>query len=568
MITDIKTIPFSCQGSYLVVSEVWDNWCNTANEAGLYLRTVHGGAPMPLIARMIPARDGKPVPYTAEIRGTSLILQCDEDVVELCFDDPKTLLFRGSGKITLTLDFLSDKGAFDYIYLFSRDGRNYAMANCYKNRCRYLLEAQQGSYALDQQWKERSALHTRFTVSGGDGFLLVLREIETEWDGAQKNCDFDRSRRAGDESLRAFARKLPACPAAYGEAAEKAAYLLWASIVGKNGLFTRDAMLMSKNWMKNVWSWDHCFNAIALSYGAPELSWDQFMLLFDCQDPTGLIPDSINDAEAVWNFCKPPIHGWALRWMMKNMSLTRQQTEEAYRRLAAWTNWWLAYRDYDCDGLCEYNHGNDSGWDNSTAFSVLPPVATPELQAFLIIQMDVLSDLAARLGKGSDAADWRQKSERLFNRTLETLFEDDLPRVIRSGSHEPVPNQSLLKYVSIVLGEKLPERIRKRIVGALLEGGFRTDNGFATESLLSPFYKSDGYWRGPIWAPSTMLLVDGLYRSGEKDLARDTARRFADMVSRSGFAENFDAVTGEGLRDRAYTWTASAFLAMAHEYLM
>ena len=309
----------------------------------------------------------------------------------------------------------------------------------------------------------------------------MLREIETEWDGAQKDCDFDSSRRAADESLRAFARKLPACPGAYGEAAEKAAYLLWASIVGKNGLFTRDAMLMSKNWMKNVWSWDHCFNAIALSYGAPELSWDQFMLLFDCQDPTGLIPDSINDADAVWNFCKPPIHGWALRWMMKNMSLTCQQTEEAYRRLAAWTNWWLAYRDYDCDGLCEYNHGNDSGWDNSTAFSVLPPVATPELQAFLIIQMDVLSDLAARLGKGSDAADWRQKSERLLNRTLETLFEDDLPRVIRSSSHESVPNQSLLKYVSIVLGEKLPERIRKRTVAALLDGGFRTDNGFATE---------------------------------------------------------------------------------------
>ena len=39
------------------------------------------------------------------------------------------------------------------------------------------------------------------------------------------------------------------------------------------------------------------------------------------------------------------------------------------------------------------------------------------------------------------------------------------------------------------------------------------------------------------------------------------------MVSASGFAENFDAVTGEGLRDRAYTWTASAFLVMCHEFL-
>ena len=96
---------------------------------------------------------------------------------------------------------------------------------------------------------------------------------------------------------------------------------------------------------------------------------------------------------------------------------------------------------------------------------------------------------------------------------------------------------------------------------------FRSEHGFATEALNSPDYLSDGYWRGPIWAPSTMLITDGLFRCGEKALARDTARRFADMVSASGFAENFDAVTGAGLRDRAYTWTASAFLAMAHEYL-
>ena len=64
-----------------------------------------------------------------------------------------------------------------------------------------------------------------------------------------------------------------------------------------------------------------------------------------------------------------------------------------------------------------------------------------------------------------------------------------------------------------------------------------------------------------------MLLADGLERCGETELVRETAARFAEMVRDSGFAENFDAVTGEGLRDRSYTWTASAFLVMCHEYL-
>ena len=324
---------------------------------------------------------------------------------------------------------------------------------------------------------------------------------------------------------------------------------------------------MSKNWMKSVWSWDHCFNAIALSYHAPELAWDQFMIMFDCQDLTGLLPDSINDVHVVWNYCKPPIHGWALRRMMKHMDLAKEQLEEAYRRLSAWTSWWMCFRDYDGDGLYEYNHGNDSGWDNSTAFSMLPPVATPELQAFLVIQMDVLADLADQLGREKDAADWKDRSDALLKRLLENMFKDGLPVVLKSGNHETVPNESLLPYISIVLGEKLPEPIRNRMTEVLRGGKFRSANGFATESLQSPDYRSDGYWRGPIWAPSTMLLTDGLARCGEMELVRDIAARFADLVTVSGFAENFDAVTGDGLRDRSYTWTASAFLAMSHEYL-
>ena len=44
--------------------------------------------------------------------------------------------------------------------------------------------------------------------------------------------------------------------------------------------------------------------------------------------------------------------------------------------------------------------------------------------------------------------------------------------------------------------------------------------------------------------------------------------RFRALCEKSGFAENFDAQTGAGLRDRAYTWTASAYLilAAAHQH--
>ena len=42
--------------------------------------------------------------------------------------------------------------------------------------------------------------------------------------------------------------------------------------------------------------------------------------------------------------------------------------------------------------------------------------------------------------------------------------------------------------------------------------------------------------------------------------------RFRALCERSGFAENFDARTGAGLRDRAYTWTAAAYLTLAADH--
>ena len=63
-------------------------------------------------------------------------------------------------------------------------------------------------------------------------------------------------------------------------------------------------------------------------------------------------------------------------------------------------------------------------------------------------------------------------------------------------------------------------------------------------------------------APSTYLAVCGLERSGYPELARDIARRFFALCHHSGFADNFEALTGAPLRDPAYTWTCRAFLLM------
>jgi hypothetical protein len=61
-----------------------------------------------------------------------------------------------------------------------------------------------------------------------------------------------------------------------------------------------------------------------------------------------------------------------------------------------------------------------------------------------------------------------------------------------------------------------------------------------------------------------MIVVAGLLDIGEVEFAREIGRRFCRMAARYGMAENYDPVTGMGLRDRAYSWTSSVFLMLGN----
>ena len=53
--------------------------------------------------------------------------------------------------------------------------------------------------------------------------------------------------------------------------------------------------------------------------------------------------------------------------------------------------------------------------------------------------------------------------------------------------------------------------------------------GLPSEPPNSPYYVTDGYGRGPIWAPSTMIVAEGLDDLGEHDLEQ-AARRCQLLV--------------------------------------
>jgi hypothetical protein len=349
-------------------------------------------------------------------------------------------------------------------------------------------------------------------------------------------------------------------------AAELAAYVLWSATVRPAGFLARPGVLMSKHWMDKVWSWDHCFNAIALAAGAPELAWSQFQIPFDHQDESGALPDSVTHSEILYNFVKPPIHGWALGRLRGNLprELSGAQIKEVYGKLSAWTRFWLSARRVPGQALPHYQHGNDSGWDNATTFDADRVVQTSDLAAFLILQLDRLAELAEELVLPDEADSWRRHREEVSAALLKELWRDGRFVARGAATGRATAGTSLLDLMAIVLGDALPQDVRDALARAI--EAHLTQYGPATEQPSSEHYEADGYWRGPIWAPSTVLIEDGLRRAGFVELADEVSARFRALCEKSGFAENFDALSGAGLRDRAYTWTASAYLILAAAY--
>lgn len=558
---DLNRIPFGRYGSYMAFSHLSPGPMG----GGLYMRSVHGGVRTEVI-RLDLVRDGRLVTFRETAMPTLLRLVADGGFVEICISEPYVLRLRGHG-VGVRLSKPPDASGF----AFPRDSTHWEF-NSAQQDIRFMLTLLQGNLQVERDWNgtgARTMVADFLPAPASQDFEAAIEEFRSGWHERSYAESFADAAAGVQRDYQQWLSKMPAVPEEFQAAAELAAYIDWSAVVVPEGNLTRPSMLMSKNWMNQVWSWDHCFNAMALIGSDPKTAWDQYMLMFDRQNPDGGLPDGLTDRQVTWAYSKPPIHGWALAWLMHHSgAIDQKRLAEAYVPLSRWTNWYFQFRDDDHDGLPQYDHGNDSGWDNSTVFRGGPAIKTPDLAADLALQMQVLSSVAHLLGRYDESKEWKARSEELLKKLLASYWRGGHFVALCSPAHSVVESDSLLLYLPIILGKQLPDSVRARLIADLKQPGqFLTGNGLATERLGSPYYESDGYWRGPIWAPSTIMIVDGLESSGEIEFARELKLRYCRMAARSGMSENFDAISGRGLRDPAYTWSASVFLIFAHQLL-
>jgi len=566
---DIREYPFSHYGSYMSV--MLEKNIQTGEE-GFYIRDVSGEYMWDSkgVFRM-EVLNGDQI-IIPEISATPSLLKATSSAgdIEVTFENPDVIRIRGTAKdFRLTQTIATWSGA---TYPIKKDK---SIWHCKMWGPHYVVAILKGtssgrvSHTFVNEPITDGPLFVLDVKPDKDGFFeLAIHQVQDTWDGSLYEKPFDVCVEDAWNHYIDFHNKIPSTPDRFEQLRNLGAYVKWSSVVNPRTAIQRPVMYQSKNYMTAIWSWDNCFGAMAVA-NDHQFAIDQLMVFFDYQTDLGILPDFITEKYPMYAAFKPPIKGLTMQKLdeLSDQAYSEKELSVVYEPIALHTNFWMNYMDNSNNGVPQYNNSNDC-CDNSPIFQAGYPLESPDLSTHLIIQMDWLSETAQKLNKTDEANEWKQKAYNLTQRMIKELWTGERFVARNAFTREYCEDcHSFVSYIPILLGNRLPGKIRAKLLHDLKHNGIVTPYGPASEHHSSPWFIDDGYWRGAVWAPHYFFLVEGLKRSGELEWAKQLALNYAEMCIESGFPENFSSIDGRPLRDTGYSWTVDVFFALVHEYL-
>jgi glycogen debranching enzyme len=163
----------------------------------------------------------------------------------------------------------------------------------------------------------------------------------------------------------------------------------------------REGMVPARVGYFGIWLWDAYFHALAYRHVDTELAKNQIRIMLDHQLANGMIPDVVHDdgivdysiAVVEAPVTKPPLLAWAA---LKVYEIDRDRAflDEIFDPLMRVQSWWIEECDADDNGLFEYHHPYSSGLDDSPLWKQGLPLESPDLNAYLCLQYDLMAQIA------------------------------------------------------------------------------------------------------------------------------------------------------------------------------
>jgi hypothetical protein len=368
------------------------------------------------------------------------------------------------------------------------------------------------------------------------------------------------------------------------------------AITGMNSLFIRGEggytgttriPYTGKEGIGIAFFWDTSFTTLGAREFAPALGEEALHNFVDNPSPRGALPGTLSDTHRAGEG-QAPIMSWAA-WHVYQSSHDKAWLAGVYPGLSGHVNFWMKYHTSP-RGLAEYFNAGQIG-DNDARFDRVynrnngeehsnEPVSgfeSPDLNAFLVMEMRSLALMAGELGLSKEQIEWRDRADKLAKLIVDACYFPDEAMFydVVEGTHEKFsgvkdPNMFLPLWAGVPLPEIEVHRIIERHM--LNPDEFFRELPFPSLSYDNPKYESAGYWRGRIWPHFVYWMAQTLWRNGYHKEAEVTADRLLSMMQlEPWFMENFNSdpqkigKVGEQDSQPEYVWTQSAAIELLLE---
>lgn len=387
-------------------------------------------------------------------------------------------------------------------------------------------------------------------------------------------------------NLYSLINKAPSLPAKY-KGQEKYERLYIHAITQLNSLYIKGeggytnfscVPWTTKKTLAIAFFWDSFISSIGASEFDTKLAHETVNVFLDNATPRGTLPGTIADSHRAGEG-QAPILCWAV-WNIYKNHPDKIWLQKIYPGLNSYINSWFKYHA-SARGLCKYFNAGQIA-DNDARFDAIQKgggnlnlngFESPDLNAFLVMEMKCLSYFAKELNKNEDEIRWKTKSEELGKTIVDVMYfpEDQMFHDVKEGTKEKFsdvksPNLFLPLWAGVPISK---ENIKKIIEGHMLNPQeFYREFPFPSLSYDNPKYEPTGYWRGRIWPHIVYWMTQTLWRNGYHKEAEETADRLLTMMLNSKWiSENYESKEGKMIGFAEYNWSHSiAILLLLEKY--
>ena len=530
----LSDAPFSRRGSYLGFF-MDPNGVELFGKPKLYISNVRGNGPYRQIQAQI-IQDGQPLPTVISTTESEVILESTAGSFRFCIGERKFIRIKGTDGLTLRLT--PKVGGFGGLVMDMKDGTWQFSFNTTTALLIPFTGKLEGRAAMSGSLA--GALSASFDIAPDEnGVVDVGIEEYFIPDAVHRPLEeypsYEECVRSYQEEFDAFCDEVcPNIPEPWEEMRRKALWIIFGLMVEPDGgetIFKHSMIKMLHGTFEHVSGWQQAMHIICLSEHAPKLCWTILRGLFDYQDANGRIADIIMDANWARNALKPPIQGIALHWLLDNdpklSAVSREDAMHIYKGMVRWSEYFFTCRDLNRDGIMENAGAMETGWEDAPYFNVGFPLASPDMNAYLAIQLEAQARLGRLLGQDeAECAAFEAQSKALIERIIKNCWDGEKWYAYNSETGKRSNTNTISLMGALILGKRLPEDIMEKTIRRLMEKDkYLTPFGFASEAVDSPYF-NHAFAQGSIIPPAQLIFCLALEACGRFDLAREAGLRY------------------------------------------